>query len=222
MKLNQTQKDILHFIGLRVSNFVLNVLLKTVRIKIINGEQVIKLHNEKKNFVVSFWHGSMLIGWYLQREKNISALVSKSKDGDLLANILEKWNYKVVRGSSHIGGKEALEMMLELTKQNYSLAITPDGPTGPIHKMKAGAVVTAKKSYIPLFLIGIGIKKKFVLKSWDQFEIPKPFTKAVAVYSDPLYVGADLSYEETNQKIIECEAILNKLQKDALQLCWNS
>ena len=219
MKLSHSQKKILHFLGLWFSNFAVNVLLKTVRIEIKNGQKISELISEKKNFVAAFWHGSMMIGWYLHRNKNFSSLVSKSKDGDILANVLEKWKYKVVRGSSHIGGKEALEMMLDMVKQNFSLTITPDGPTGPVYKMKAGAVITAKKSNVPLFLVGIGIRKKFVMKSWDKFEIPKPFSKVAAVYSDPIFINADLSYEETNQKIIECEVLLNKLQKDALQLC---
>lgn len=219
MKLNQTQKNILRFIGIRIVSSTINVLLKTLRIEVKNNEAVTKLVKEKKNFVTAFWHGSMLIGWYLQRNANTAALVSQSKDGDVLSVLLKKWNYNVVRGSSHIGGKEALDMMLELAKQNYSLAITPDGPTGPIYKMKAGAAVTAKKSKMPLFLVGIGIKNKFVLKSWDHFEVPVPFSKTVIVYSDPIMIDDSLNYDETNKTIIECEELLNKLQKEALDLC---
>ena len=204
---------------MRVSTFAINVLLKSVRIKIQNREAVEELIAGKKNFVVAFWHGSMMLGWYLHRDLNCAALVSKSKDGDVLANVLEKWNFKVVRGSSHIGGKEALEMMLDLTKQNFSLSITPDGPTGPVHKMKAGAVVTAKKSKVPLLLLGIGIKSKFVLKSWDRFEVPKPFTKITAIYSEPMHIDDNLSYDDTSRMIEQCEEILNKLQKEALLQC---
>jgi len=219
MKLNQFQKKILNFLGLRLSNLAVNVLLKTIRLEIKNGDAVNKLFAEKKNFVAASWHGSMMIGWYLHRKKNFSALVSKSKDGDILANVLEKWNYKIIRGSSHIGGKKALELMLDLIKQKFSVAITPDGPTGPRHKMKAGAVVASKKSNVPLFLVGIGIRNKFVMKSWDSFEVPKPFSKVVVVYSDPISIDANLSYEETDQRIHECEALLNKLQKEALLFC---
>lgn len=219
MKLSENQKKILRFIGIRAASFFISVLLKSVRIKFRNREAVEKLVGEKKNFVVAFWHGSMMLGWYLHRGINCAALVSKSKDGDVLAHILSKWNYKVVRGSSHIGGKEALEMMLDLTNQNFSLTITPDGPTGPIHKMKAGAVVTAKKSKIPLLMLGIGIKNKIVLKSWDNFEIPKPFTKITAVYSDPLYIDDSLSYDETSRIINECEIKLNQLQKESFEQC---
>lgn len=177
MKLNEFQKNFLRFIGLRLANFVVNVLLKTVRIEIINKKSIEQFEKDKKNFIAAFWHGSMVIGWYLHRNKNFAALVSKSKDGDVLAHILQKWNYKVLRGSSNVGGKEALEIMINLLKQNYSFAITPDGPTGPIYKMKAGAVVSSKKTGVPLVLIGIGCKNKIEFKSWDRFEFPKPFFK---------------------------------------------
>ena len=174
---------------------------------------------EKKNFVSAFWHGSMIIGWYIHRNENVASLVSQSKDGDVLAATLNKWNFHVVRGSSSTGGHDALYMMIDLIRENYSLTITPDGPRGPIYKMKAGAVITAKKTNVPLFLVGIGIKKKIVLKSWDKFEVPLPFTKVVIIYSEPIVIEDSLSNEETNRKIEECEVILNKLQKEALLLC---
>lgn len=219
MKLANFQRNVLRYIGMRFAGAAINVLLKSLRIEIKNSGHVLRTVNEKKNFVAAFWHGSMMIGWYIHRNKNFSALVSQSKDGEVLASILEKWNYYVVRGSSSTGGSEALSAMVELMSKNYSLAITPDGPTGPIHQMKAGAVITAKKSNVPLFLAGIGIKKKFVLKSWDRFEIPKPFSKVVVIYSDPIFIDDSLDYDATNQKIVECEKLLNKLQKEALELC---
>jgi len=219
MKLSDFQRNVLRYIGIQFASTAISVLIKTLRIKVINGETISKHASEKKNFVSAFWHGSMLIGWYVHRNENAAALVSQSKDGDVLAKILERWNYKVVRGSSSLGGNEALSVMVDLIRGNNPLAITPDGPRGPIYKMKAGAVVSAKKTNVPLFLAGIGIKKKFVLKSWDHFEVPKPFSKVVVLYSDPILINENSSYDETNQKIIECEALLNKLQKDALQLC---
>jgi len=219
MKLSEKQKKILRFLGTWLASFFINVLLNSVKIKIQNREPVEKLVSEKKNFVIAFWHGSMMLGWYLHRNMNCAALVSLSKDGDVLAHILSKWKFNVVRGSSHIGGKEALGLMTDLTQKKFSLTITPDGPTGPIHKMKAGAVITAKKSRIPLFLIGIGIRNKFILKSWDRFEIPKPFTKISAIYSDPIYIDEELNYDETSKLIEQYEVELNKLQKEAYKLC---
>ncbi len=105
--------------------------------------------------------------------------------------------------------------MVDYAKNGYSIAITPDGPRGPEHKFKAGAVITAKKSGIPLVLMGIGIKSKKELKSWDKFQIPNPFSSIKVIYSDPVYVDSKLSYDETSNIIDECERILDELQKEA-------
>ncbi|MCX7876612.1 MAG: lysophospholipid acyltransferase family protein [Melioribacteraceae bacterium] len=219
MKLNNTQKKLLRFIGIKISNFLIDVLLKTVRIEVHNFDVIKQLENKKNNYIVAFWHGSMLIGWYLQRNKKFAALVSKSKDGDVLTSILEKWNFHVVRGSSSNGGHEALDNMIHLIEENFHLAITPDGPTGPIMKFKAGAVITSYRTQVPLILLGIGMKNKWQLKSWDKFEIPKPFSKVVVIFSNPIIIGKTLSRDEINIKIKECENLLNELQNKALLKC---
>ncbi len=219
MKLKETRKKIFYVLGLTILSSLINLLLKTVRINYKNYESLQKLENEKQNFVSAFWHGTMLIGWYLHYQTNIAALVSKSKDGDILEKILKKWGYKVVRGSSHVGGKEALILLTELAEEGYSVAITPDGSTGPIYKMKAGAVVTAKTKNVPLLLVGISCCRKKVLKSWDNFEVPYPFSTVNVVFSEPIRIDPKLSYEETNNLILECEKQLNKLREEAIKLC---
>lgn len=219
MKLNDLQKRILRKLGYYFAKTAINVLLKTCKIKVHNYNMLQKLIFSKNNFIIAFWHGLMITGWYLHKGLNCAALVSKSKDGDLLAHILEKWGYKVIRGSSHIGGSDALENMIELLNKKYSLAITPDGPTGPIYKMKAGAVVAAKKSGVPLILLAIFNKRKIILNSWDKFEIPLPFSKISVLYSEPIFIDKNLTYEETSKVILDCEKKLNTLQKDAEKLC---
>lgn len=219
MKLNNTQKNFLRFIGIKFSSFFIDVLLKTVRIKVHNFDVIKKLEMENKNYIVAFWHGSMLIGWYLQRNKKFAALVSKSKDGDILTSILEKWNFHVVRGSSSKGGHEALDTLIHLIEENYHLAITPDGPTGPIYKMKPGAVIVSYRTQVPLIFLGIGIKRKWKLKSWDKFEIPKPFSKVDTIYSDPILISKNATREEISIIINECESKLNILQNLANNLC---
>ncbi len=174
-----------------------------------------ELEKQNKNFVLAFWHGSMLLPWYVNRGKKMIALISKSKDGDLLSKVLRNWGYGVIRGSSTTGGDVALGIMIDYAKNKNSITITPDGPKGPRHKLKAGAVITAKKSGLPLILAGVGIKQKRLLNSWDKFEVPKLFTRVNLVYSDPVYINNDLSYEETSKVIRECEIKLNQLQEEA-------
>src|SRR5690606_30011989 len=173
------------------------------------------LNSRNEKFILAFWHGTMLLPWYLHRKSDFASLISKSKDGDLLAKILKKWKYEVIRGSSSSGGEIALAIMIDYAKNGYSISVTPDGPRGPAFQMKAGAVITAKKSGLPLVLAGVGFAKKHSLKSWDKFQIPWLFSRAQIIYSDPVYVDKNLSYEETSDVIKNCESVLIDLQAQA-------
>src|ERR1035437_4351244 len=215
MNFRKYKQDILRIIGLFVLPQSVDLLCKSLKVTFKNREVIYTLENQNRNFVLAFWHGQMLLAWYLHRNKNYTALISKSEDGDLLAKILKHWKYNVVRGSSSKGGEVALGIMVDYARNNESEVITPDGPMGRINKMKAGAVITAKKSKAPLILVGVGYNKKRVLKSWDKFEIPKFFTVAKAVYSDPVYVNSDLSFADTSEIILNCERKLNELQVEA-------
>ena len=215
MNLRRTNQKILRFLGHFFLYYIISALCKSLKI-IKHNDQVIKSLKEKnQNYVLAFWHGTMLLPWYLHGSPDFVALTSPSKDGELLAKILKKWKFKVVRGSSNDGGEEALETMISHARNNFSIAITPDGPKGPRHKFKAGAVITAKKGNIPVVLAGIGFKKKRILKNWDQFEIPNFFSEAKIIYSEPVYVKGDLSYEDTSSVILKCEEELKRLQKQA-------
>lgn len=215
MKLRKQYQSFLRFIGNYVLYILIQTLCKTLRIQTTGSESINSLIKEKKNFVLAFWHGTMVIPWFAHGNLKLLAIISQSKDGDLLAKILRKWKYKVVRGSSSKGGEVALQIMIDHAKHECAVAITPDGPRGPNFKMKAGAVITAKKSGVPLVLVGAGYKSKIKLHSWDNFEIPFPFSKVQLVYSEPIMIDKNLSRDETSKIILQCEEKLNELQKRA-------
>ena len=215
MKLKKIKRDVLRFAGNFVLFHLVNILCKTLKIKFENSEVVNVLEKQNRNFILGFWHCTMILPWYLNRDKNFAGLTSKSKDGDLLAKVLRKWNYTVLRGSSSEGGDIALGLMVDFAKNGQSIAITPDGPTGPPYKLKAGAVVSAKRANLPLILMGVGFRKKRILKSWDKFQVPKFFTRANVIYSDPVFIPEHLNREETSKIIGECEKKLNELQSKA-------
>ena len=215
MNTKQVKQDTLRFLGSLILKHSLDALCRTLRVSYKNKKVIEDFRKKKQNYVLAFWHGTMLLPWFLHRNDGFAALTSKSKDGDLLAKQLKHWKYKVVRGSSSKGGDVALGFMIDLAKNGYSVAITPDGPRGPEHEFKAGAVITAKKSRVPVVLMGIGVKSKKKLKSWDKFQIPNPFSNVKVIYSDPVYVDSKLSYDDTSKIIEACEYELNELQKEA-------
>lgn len=215
MKAEKLKKDFLHSAGSLLIDKAINILCHTLRIEKKNYEHIEKLKKENKNYILAFWHGTMLLPWFVHRNERNAALISKSKDGDLLAKVLRKWNYLVIRGSSSSGGDIALSIMIDYAKNKNSVFITPDGPRGPEKKMKAGAVITAKKSGLPLVLAGAGFNKKRNLKSWDKFNVPGFFSRARIVYSEPVFIDAGLDYKSTSEMIIFCENKLNELQAEA-------
>ncbi|MFA6541830.1 MAG: lysophospholipid acyltransferase family protein, partial [Bacteroidota bacterium] len=144
-----------------------------------------------------------------------SALVSQSKDGEYLSNLLAGWGFTMIRGSSHIGGKEAMQLMTTAVSEGNGLCITPDGPRGPRHEMKMGAVRVAQKTEVPLVVIGIGVKNKKVLRSWDKFEIPMLFSTVNVLYSAPIIVPGNLSGEALENFKRNVEGQLNDLQQKA-------
>src|SRR3989339_614407 len=156
----------------RFSIFLLRLISKTWRYE-IDG------NIPEKPAIIAFWHGLMLPVWkYFSKHEPI-AVVSLSKDGEILSDILEKWKYTLIRGSSSKGGKEVLESIVEQANDGLTL-ITPDGPQGPIHEFKAGGVIASQRSGVPLILCGVKIKWKFTFKkSWDRFSFPYPFSKII-------------------------------------------
>ncbi|HZV11629.1 MAG TPA: DUF374 domain-containing protein, partial [Candidatus Kapabacteria bacterium] len=165
---------------------LITLLLKTLRIHIHGSDP-----RGRGKFVVAFWHGGMLVPWYVYSKYNGAALVSASADGEVLARILRAWDIAVVRGSSSSGGSDAVKTMVDLAKEGCSVLITPDGPRGPAHKMKIGALVVAQRAELPLVLCTVKYHKKKVLRSWDSFEIPLPFSRADAYYSEPVIIPQD-------------------------------
>ncbi|MBI3258884.1 MAG: DUF374 domain-containing protein [Ignavibacteriae bacterium] len=158
--------------------------------------------------VIAFWHGTMLGCWKYFGGKRASAVTSLSKDGDVLALLLKKWKYNVIRGSSSKGGGEVLDQMTENARTSLVL-VTPDGPRGPIHQFKAGAAVAAQRAEVPLVLCKVEADWKITLRSWDKFEIPLPFSKITIKFLSPVFISKDAERDEMTVIIENAGKILN-------------
>jgi len=193
----------------RFASAILKVISSTWRYH-INGDIV------KSPAVIAFWHGSMLPVWKYFAKYRPYAVVSRSKDGAILTDMLESWGYNVLRGSSSKGGKEVLNDMQYAAGKGY-LLITPDGPRGPIYEFKAGAVIAANRAGVALQLCGVKINRKICLtKSWDRFRLPLPFTKIELKFSGPILIQNVPSREVISEIIEKCQNDLNRLNGDDL------
>lgn len=187
--------------------FLINLISKSWRFNII-GEI------PEGNSVFVFWHGFMLPCWKLFEGKSVYALVSKSKDGEILSRLLAKWNFRLIRGSSSDNGKVILQQIIDASKGG-SLLITPDGPRGPKYQMKSGAVICAAVNQIPLYAIKATISsKKIFQKSWDNFQFPMPFTKINIEISCGIMYPGNLTRNEFTNKIKETNDFINHFYFD--------
>jgi len=177
----------------RIIRIAAGALARTVRTDVEGGDVLRRLLDARTPFVCVFWHGSMLYPWWLLRRRNGAALVSRSRDGQLLTDVLEGWGYHMLRGSSHRGGGEAMDAMREAVRSGHVLCVTPDGPRGPRHEMKMGAVRVAQTTGVPLCMLSVAYRRCWRLASWDRFELPAPFTRARLVCSEPVLVDTALS-----------------------------
>ena len=189
----------------RFAIFLLNLISKTWRYEIIGNPP-------PKPSVVAFWHGTMLPIWKYFEHKNPLAVVSLSKDGEILTQLLKKWGFTVLRGSSSRNSKEVMQDMIELAPKG-NLLITPDGPQGPIYKMKAGAVITSQRAKVPLVLAGIEVKNKIILNSWDKFYFVMPFAKIILHFSEVYNFKKDFTKEDIDNRISDLENELNYLNR---------
>lgn len=180
--------------------FLFFLLGKSWRLKIIGP-----LPPERA--VVAFWHGDMMPVWQFFSGQNCVALVSQSRDGGLLASLLERWGFQVIRGSSSRGNKAAWADLLAAAARGRVL-ITPDGPRGPARQLKAGAVVAAYRAQVPLWLCRVKACPAIHGTHWDRFLIPLPFT-AITLEFVPFPVPAAASREEIDVLIKQAEAALN-------------
>ncbi len=175
-------KKFYNFLGMKFLPFIIDLYIKTLRFK-INNEP-----DQSGNSIFIFWHSKMLTGWYIFKDKNPAALVSQSKDGEILNNLLKKWKYEVVRGSSSKGGKDAVDKLIDLVKSGKNAVITPDGPRGPAGQIKNGPLIISNKCNVPIIPVNIIYKnKKTLMKSWDKFEIPFPFSECIITFGSKYY-----------------------------------
>jgi lysophospholipid acyltransferase (LPLAT)-like uncharacterized protein len=143
-----------------------------------------------------FWHRAVIPATYRFRNKGLAVMTSRSFDGEYIAQIIQKLGYRAVRGSSSRGAVGALLGMRQKLEQGHGVVFTIDGPRGPRYVAKPGPVLLAKKTGIPISCFYVAVERAWILNSWDQMIIPKPFSRAAIYASAPMPVPADASDEQ--------------------------
>ncbi len=153
----------------------------------------------EENFILTLWHNRILFLPVLFPAKvktRTKAVVSASRDGQYVADMIAQAGLKSVRGSSSYRGAKAQREALKAIQGNYHIACTPDGPRGPKYHMHLGPVHLATSSACRIIPVSLNASRYWQLQSWDNFQIPKPFSRLTIVVGEALSVPQGISTKE--------------------------
>lgn len=190
---------------------------KLTRIDFVGREHYEWLRTHRKPFIFCTWHGRILLPIYVHRYEGIQAMVSEHRDGEMIAQTVQKLGYGTIRGSSTRGARKATIQMIRKLRDGGAGAIMPDGPRGPRHRFKPGAVIIAQKAGAYLVPLTYASKRYICFNSWDRFYVWKPFTRSVVMYHEPIRVPPALDGEALDAFVrdIERRMIEQEQQADA-------
>jgi lysophospholipid acyltransferase (LPLAT)-like uncharacterized protein len=176
---------------------------------------------ESRSVIPVYWHQHLLFGVRAlldlrQDGLKIGFLISPSVDGTAPAMLVGRIGGYVIRGSStHTGARALRDYYETIVKHEISPALTPDGPRGPVHEFKPGAVMLSQLTGKPILPVSIAASRTWRFRTWDKFELPLPFSRVVIAYGEPVRMPRSLDADALAQMQAEMGQRLQQLQVEA-------
>src|SRR5229473_3037022 len=194
---------------------LINVIGRTIRWEVEGWENWERATRDGQVPIYTFWHNRVFLATYFWQRRRIVVLTSQSFDGEYIARFIQRFGYGAARGSSTRGAVGALIEMTRLMRAGCPTAFTIDGPKGPRYVAKMGAVLLAKKTGQPILPFTISTGRFWeAKKSWDGFQVPKPFSRARVTIAPPIFVPADADENTLNAKRDELQQALDEICRD--------
>lgn len=201
----------------------LRLVTASWRIRVVSGEEhVDRLLAEGSPAILASWHnrmipvGQYIAGRWIAAGHPVTGLASLSRDGELMARLLTRVGYRVVRGSPTRGGLRGLRRLHRvLTRERSSIGLSPDGSQGPIYECKTGVVILAQLSGAPIVPISSATNRCWRARSWDRLILPKPFARIALAIGEPITAAAELSTERLEQEARRVGDALDRLGEAA-------
>jgi len=205
---------------LGVAAWVLYGLLKRTVRPVIgeDAREALEAFERNERIVIAFWHGqlAMLQAAYRGRGAGICIQVSRHSDGEIIARAVRPFGIRAARGSASRGGLGSVREMMEAHREGYDLAVAPDGPRGPLHQAKPGAIRLAQATGVRLFPVACAARRGWVARrSWDLFTLPLPFTRVYYAVGKSFRVPPDADAAAVEAARAELERELNRLSAEA-------
>jgi lysophospholipid acyltransferase (LPLAT)-like uncharacterized protein len=160
----------------------------TSRVVWVGREIRERLEKAEKGIIYAFWHQRQAFLTVLHAGDRLHPLISRSKDGDIIARVCVHFGLHPARGSSSRGGTEAMLDLIRYVNAGDRVSVTPDGPKGPARQVQSGVLYLAQKTGAPIVPVATGAKRRWDFNSWDRFQVFKPFNRISMVYGEPILI----------------------------------
>ncbi len=162
----------------------------TSRLRWLGAENLAAARRVRGPVVYAFWHQRQVFFTWTNRGNHVKVLVSRSADGEIIAQAMRLSRIDACRGSSSRGAVAAARELLEALNEGFDVAVTCDGPKGPARQVKPGILYLAQKSGLPIIPIANATSRRIEFaRAWDHFQVPLPFSRGVVIHGPPIFVG---------------------------------
>jgi hypothetical protein len=202
-------------LGSTLGYWIIRLVGSSLRWQVVNAAGLESVRNSGQRAIMTFWHGRIFMATYLFRNQGIVVLTSRNRDGEYIARVIQRFGYEAARGSSSRGSHAATADALKALKNGKDVGLAIDGPRGPRYVAKRGAAYLARKSGFPVVPFTLSVEKKWMTRSWDHFQIPRPFSRALCLIGDPIYAGAADTREDISAVEEQIQHSLEQLRDRA-------
>jgi lysophospholipid acyltransferase (LPLAT)-like uncharacterized protein len=193
---------------------LLQLWARTIRYQLDDRAGVVGTPPNER-YIGALWHNRLLLlPFVIQRflpERHGAALISASRDGTLLADLVERFGFEVVRGSSSRKGATALLQLAEVIASGKDVVITPDGPRGPAYELGPGIIFLAQKSGVAVVPVNMEYSSCWRLRSWDRFILPRPFSRVRVILGLPHWVAPTSTDEAFERERVRLQDAMMRL-----------
>ena len=198
---------------------LVKALSATYRVRLYHPENEKDILDQHHSLIYASWHQRFFPGiTFFSSRKPIAIMISQSRDGEMVARVVDILGWRSVRGSSTRGGVAALKKLKDLARDGYKIGHIVDGPKGPFGKIKPGLLRIAQVAGKPIVPTIVSAQTKWVFNSWDRFMVPKPFSRVIIRFGEAIEVPADLDSERFERKRLDVEQRMQALYEDTDQI----
>jgi lysophospholipid acyltransferase (LPLAT)-like uncharacterized protein len=191
---------------------VIRFICATVRWEVRGYEHLDSIATRGRRAIFTFWHSCIFGATWFWRNRGIVVMSSVSRDAEFTGRFIKRFGYGTARGSATRGSGRALAEMAGCLANGIEVAFTIDGPRGPAYIAKPGAVTLARHTGQAILPFHVAARRRVELPSWDRLAIPLPFTRALVLIAEPIYVSREATGEEIASAQAALQSALDELR----------